>query len=74
MACQIKVGDIVRFTPQWCDEGEENDLNVVMEVWYDVEKAVIKSIDSEMFFAPITTVTLDMIEPIGINVENLQGN
>ena len=72
-ARQFKVGDIVRYAPNWCSEGERRYLHIVKEDRTNSlgERYLIKTINSNMVFAPTETVEAVMIEQTGLSIEDL---
>ncbi len=72
----IKEGMVVRYTEKYCSPGERKYLHVVKEnrlnpVTNKMTRWLIETINSSMAFNPTEEVEEDMIEPIGLDVNEL---
>ncbi len=76
----IKEGMIVRFSREWCSEGERKYLHLVKEnrlnpVTGEMTRWLIETLNMEnMFFHPAEVVDDFMIEPTGFSIEDFQEN
>ncbi len=74
----FKVGDIVRYNPKWCSEGERKYLHIIKEnrlnpVTGQMTRYLIETINMEnMTFNPTETVDECMIDHTGFSIENIQ--
>ena len=74
MGVEYKVGDVVRYVPEWCSAGEHKYLHVLKEnLLNPVEKTMtrwlIQTIDlPHMVLKPTQVVDEFMIEPTGFNI------
>lgn len=71
----IHVGDIVRYHPDWCSDGERKLLHVVRENRLDpvtgqMTRWLIETIGTGMFLNPTEVVDENMIVPVGMTVED----
>ena len=75
----FKVGDIVRYAPAWCSEGERKYLHVVVEVGLlnpvkmTETRVRIRTLNTSMTLMPEEVVDDFMIELTGFNAEELKG-
>ena len=61
----FKVGDVVRYAPQWRSEGEEKYIHIVVEVDEERNQCLIETQNSALrCFKPTERVTFEMIEHI----------
>ena len=71
----FKVGDIVRYAPEWCDPSERRLLHIIKEDLSDPTandtRWLIKTINSTSFLGHIETVDGCMIEATGFNILNI---
>ena len=69
---KFKVGDIVRYAPEWCDPSERRYLHIIKEDRSDPTandtRWLIQTINSESFLGHIETVDGCMIESTGFNI------
>ena len=68
----FKEGDMVRYNPAWCSEGERKCVLVVLESNPDTKKCIIRWVNTTMTLKPTEMVDWDMIEPIGMNVKEYE--
>ena len=74
----FKVGDIVRYNPKWCSEGERKYLHIIKEnrlnpVTNQMTRYLIETINMEhMTLHPTSVVDDYMIDPTGFSVEDIQ--
>ena len=70
----IKVGDIVRYAPEWCTQGERKYLHVVIESYEDVGRCKIKTLNSSLVFAPVEWCDFEMLEKTWFSAEDIKQN
>lgn len=76
MEQQFMVGDIVRYAPAWCSEGERKYLHVVTEVGLlnpvkmTETRVKIQTLNSGLSLAPTEIVDDFMIESTGFNADD----
>lgn len=74
----FKVGDIVRYKPEWCSEGERKLIHMVKEVGLlnpvtnQETRLRIVTLNSNLFLPPNEVVDDEMIESMGITIEDLK--
>ena len=71
----IHVGDIVRYHPDWCSDGERKYLHLVREnrlnpVTGEMTRWLIETLGTGMFLNPTEVVDENMIVPAGMTVED----
>ena len=64
---EIKIGDVVRFAPEWCSPGERKYIHVVLEkllnpVTGKETRFLIETLNTGLFIKPRTVVEGYMIE------------
>ena len=64
----IKRGMIVRFAPEWCSEGERKYRMVVLESFPDVQRCLIKFLNTNMIIQPTEIVDFEMVIYTGVSV------
>ena len=64
----LRVGDVVRYRPEWCREEELDLRSVVIEAYDDVKRAKLLNLNSKLSLPPIESVTYDMIEVTDDNI------
>lgn len=75
----FKVGDLVRYNPKWCSEGERKLLHMVKQVGLlnpvtnKETRVEIVTINSKRFMPPVELVEEDMIYGIGLTIEDVRG-
>ncbi len=72
----IKPGTIVRYRPEWCEEGERHLLHIVKEntlnpVTHEMTRCLIVTLNSDLFIPPCESVEEEMIEPVYDMTEDL---
>lgn len=65
----IKVGSVVRFTPSWCEKGEEKYLHLVLEnrlnpITGEMSRWLIETLNTGLFISPQSVVEEYMIEEV----------
>ena len=74
----FKVGDIVRYNPAWCEEGERKLIHMVKEVGLlnpvtqQETRVRIVTLNSNLFMPPNEVVDDCMIESMGISYEDIK--
>lgn len=72
----IKVGMIVRYSPEWCESGERKYLHIVKEnrlnpVTGKMTRWLIETINTNFFLNPTEVVEDYMIEDTGFTIDDL---
>ena len=75
MTHTFNVGDIVRYAPEWCSEGERKLLHVIKErrlnpIKNTESRFLIYTLNSGLVFGLSSTVDDFMIEPTGFTVDD----
>lgn len=70
----FKIGDVVRFAPEWCEEEERHYLLVIREMYPDRDhgQAYVQYLNGTFTFLGeqlVELVDFEMLQPVGINVE-----
>lgn len=72
MNSTFKVGDIVRYAPEWCEPSERRYLHVIKEDRSDPTATdtrwLIQTINSDSYLGHSETVDGCMIEPTGFDI------
>lgn len=74
----FKVGDIVRYNPAWCSEGERKLIHMVKEVGLLnpvtmlPTRVKIVTLNSNLFLPPVEVVDDVMIDSLGISYEDIK--
>ena len=74
----FKVGDIVRYNPAWCSEGERKLIHMVKEVGlYNPvtmlpTRVKIVTLNSNLFMPLVEVVDDVMIDSLGISYEDIK--
>ena len=71
----IKVGMIVRYSPDWCETEERRYLHIVKEnrlnpVTGKMSRWLIQTLNSGLSIQPCEVVEENMIEPTGFEIED----
>ena len=72
----FKVGDLVRYSHDWCTNGERKYIHVLKEnrlnpITNEMSRWLIETINTNMVFNPTSVVEDYMIVPLGFNVDDL---
>jgi len=72
---KIEVGMIVKYSPEWCEPGEETYFHVVKEnrqnpVTGEMSRWLIETLGTYMAIPPTDVVEDYMIIPTGVNVKD----
>lgn len=76
---EIKVGQIVRYNPKWCSEGERHLLHIVREITLNPvtmqeTRAEIETLNGYKFLGHLNAVEVvdfEMIEDTGLTLDDL---
>lgn len=74
----FKVGDIVRYNPEWCSENEKKLIHVVKEVGLynpvtmQPTRVKIVTLNSGLFLPPVEVVEEVMIDGLGLSFGDIQ--
>ena len=66
---KFKVGDLVKYSDDWCSNGERHLIHIVREnvlspTTNELTRWVIETINSDLFINPVETVEDYMIVPL----------
>lgn len=74
----FKVGDIVRYNPAWCSEGERKYIHMVKEVGLlnpvtmQETRVKIVTLNSQLFLPPVEEVEECMLDSMGITYDDIK--